>query len=86
MFAWTVDYPGSLHCWVAAGHGGNEHVGPAVGSAGGAGDVGFAIDAVPADGGVAEDCGTVAGPGLVGVLAKGDVADVLRGSRARDST
>src|SRR5204862_5466698 len=33
--------------------GGDEVVGSAVGASGGAGDVGFAVDAVPADGGVA---------------------------------
>jgi hypothetical protein len=41
---------GSLRCRVTAGYGGDEGVGAAVGSAGGAGDVGFAVDVVPADG------------------------------------
>src|SRR6266550_2746010 len=44
---------GSLRSGVIADHGVDEVVGAAVGVAGGAGDVGFAVGAVVSDGGVA---------------------------------
>ena len=45
--------PGPLRSRVAPGHGVDEVVGSAVGASGGSGDVGFAVAAVVADGGVA---------------------------------
>jgi hypothetical protein len=59
---------GSLRSGVAAGDGGDEVVGAAVGASGGAGDVGFPADAVVADRGVTQgghDGGPVAGSGLM---------------------
>src|SRR3954451_9231893 len=50
---WVVDStPGSLRSGVAAGHGGDEVVGTAVGAAGGAGDVGVSTGPVVADRGI----------------------------------
>src|SRR2546421_3070579 len=72
---------GLLRSRVTPGHGVDEVVGSAVGASGGSGDVGFAVGAVVSDGGVSEDCsdgGAVAGAGLVGVFAEGDIADPVQ--------
>jgi hypothetical protein len=71
---------GSLRCRVTPGHGVDEVRGTPVGTAGSAGDVGFAVAAVIPDRGVAqrgEHGGTVAGAGLVGVLSQRHITYIV---------